>query len=96
MDDAQTAFSGHGDGSTGLRDGVHGGAQERNIEWDVTRQARTDVDVRRQHVAIARSEHDVVERQALAQIRLKHGRLYTKFRAVQALRNEATADWSVV
>src|SRR5690606_38273010 len=78
VDDAEPAFAGHRDRRASLRHGVHRGADEGDVQAYFARQPRADINVRGHDVAIARYEHDVIERQAFARGRLKHGALYTK------------------
>ena len=66
------------------------------LRLDVAGEARANVDVRRQDVAVRRDEQDVVERQALAQSRLKHGALYTKHSAFQLARGFERSAWLAV
>ena len=52
---------GQGDGETGLGDGVHGRGDQRNVEVDVARQARLQVDFGGQDLGVGRQEEDVIE-----------------------------------
>ena len=61
VDDAHAALLAHGDRHLGLGDRVHGGAEQRDVELDVLREARADVDLRGQHRRVARHQQDVVE-----------------------------------
>ena len=63
VDDPDAAELGHGDRHPRLRHGVHGRAEERQVQRDAPRQARADVDVARQRGRMPRAEQHVVERQ---------------------------------
>ena len=57
----------------GLGDRVHRRADERHPQRDRRRQARGDVDVARDHLAVRRDQQDVVEGQRFAKLVLEHG-----------------------
>ena len=53
VDDADAALLRHRDGQAALGDGVHRGAEDRDVQADVARQPRADVDLTGQHRASA-------------------------------------------
>jgi hypothetical protein len=71
--DADAAHPRHRDGGLRLGHGVHRRRQQRGLERDSTRQQGRDVDVARQHLAVARLEQDIVERQGIADLVARHG-----------------------
>ena len=79
MNDAQTAFPGHGDGQTGVRHRIHGGGQKRHVQLDGGSQHRGGVHVARQHVAFTRNEQHVVEREPGAEILFQHKTTLSSF-----------------
>src|SRR6185295_11079691 len=79
----EPAFSGHGDGGPGLGDGVHRRADQRDVQRDLAGQPGPDIYLGGHDITVTWGQHDVVERQALAQGGFKHGRLYMKPRHVQ-------------
>ena len=76
VDDADTAFLRQGNGKVGLGDGIHRGADQRNVELDVVGQKGRHVGVTRQHVRTGGQQQHVVKRQALGQRLFKHGGLH--------------------
>jgi hypothetical protein len=84
VNDAHSTLASHGDGGTRLGHGVHRGADDRDVQLDGSREPRTHIGFRRQDLAVRGHEHDVVERQALAKISVKHGRVYLGFRDLQS------------
>ena len=64
VDDAEPALLGHGDGQARLGHGVHGGGDDGDVQADVAREARGDVDEVRMDVGAGRAEEDVVEGEA--------------------------------
>jgi hypothetical protein len=65
VDDAEAALARHGDGGPELGHGVHGGAQERDVDRDGLGQPCPRGRLGREDLAEGRHEKDVVERQAL-------------------------------
>src|SRR5262249_13367909 len=62
----------------GLGDGVHRRGNQGDVQLDVARQSRPDIDLRREDVAVRGYQHDVVERQALPELLVGHGRAYPR------------------
>ncbi|KAF5037374.1 hypothetical protein DSECCO2_565270 [anaerobic digester metagenome] len=58
---ADPAAAGQGNGHAGLGDGIHGGADEGDVELDVRGQPRGDVGFVREHFRVVRQEQHVVE-----------------------------------
>jgi hypothetical protein len=65
VDDADSAFSGDGDGEACIGDGVHGGGHNRDFESDSGEKLGGDVDFTRQDLGSAGDEEYVVEAKAL-------------------------------
>ena len=63
VDDPEAALLGHGDRETRLGDGVHGGRDDRDVQADLARQARAQVDLAGMDFGVGRKQQDVVERQ---------------------------------
>ena len=61
VDDADAAGLRHGDRHVRFGHGVHGRGDDRDIEQDIARDARADIDVRRQDVGQAGLQQHVVE-----------------------------------
>ena len=82
MDDADAAQQRHGDGHLGLGDGVHGGADEGDVEGDIARQARLEAGFGRQEIGVLGDQRNIVVSQSrvtellheMVQIRVDHGR----------------------
>ena len=55
-----------------LRHGIHGGADNRNVQCDLARQAGASIDVGGDHFAASRFEEDVIESKALREYVLNH------------------------
>src|ERR1043165_4523676 len=64
MDDAEPALLGHGDGQARLGDGVHRCGDDGDVEADLAREARGDVDEVGMDVGAGGTEEDVVEGEA--------------------------------
>src|SRR5690606_26565898 len=79
VDDADAPFTGHGDRGAGLGDGVHRSADDWDIQLEAAGQARANIHVCGEHLAVGRNEHDVVECQTFARALLKHGVAYYVF-----------------
>ena len=65
VDDADAALSGDGDGHAILGNGVHGGADEGDVQMHLPGQAGVQINVRRQHIAGGGDEQHVVKGEAL-------------------------------
>ena len=65
MDDADAALPGDGDGHAVLGDGIHGGADQRNIQMNFTGQAGVQINVGGQHITGSRDEQHVIKGQPL-------------------------------
>ena len=65
VDDADAALTGDGDGHAVLGDGIHGGADKRDIQPDLLGQLGVQVDVGGQHVAGRGDQQHVVKGEAL-------------------------------
>ena len=63
VDDAEAAVLRHRDGEPRLGDRVHRRGKDRDVEVDVARQARRDVDEVRVQLRLRRFQQDVVERE---------------------------------
>ena len=61
VDDAHAAFAGKGDGKAGLRDRVHCGADERDVQADVPCERGADVHLRGQDVGTPGHQQYVIE-----------------------------------
>ena len=61
VDHAQPALLGHRDGEARLRDGIHRGGNDRNVQRDVVRELRPQVHVARVDARVRREEQHVVE-----------------------------------
>ncbi len=72
VDDAEAALLRHRDRGPRLGDGVHGGAEQRDVEPDRARERGGDVGVARQDARGGGDEQHVVEGEALAQLRRQH------------------------
>ena len=66
VDDGHPALPRQRDGQGGLRDGVHGGGQQRDVEADLAGQAGADVGLFWKHPGFRRDQEDVVETKAFA------------------------------
>ena len=64
VDDAEPAVLRHRDRQPGLGDRVHRRGEDRDVEADVAREARGDVDEVRMQLGFRGPQQDVVERQA--------------------------------
>ena len=76
VDDADAALLRQGNGQIGLGDGIHGGADQRDVEFDFIGQQGRDVRVTGEHVRMRGQQQHVVKRQALGQRLFKHGGLH--------------------
>ena len=65
MDDADAALAGDGDGHPVLSHGVHGGADEGDIQMDLSGQTGTQVDVRGEYIAGGGDQKHVVKGKAM-------------------------------
>ena len=65
MDDADAALPGDGDGHAVLGDGIHGGADQRDVQMDLAGQAGVQIDVGGQHIAGSGDEQHIVKGQSL-------------------------------
>src|SRR5438094_645054 len=63
MDDTETAEATKRDGEPRVRDRIHGGGEDGNVEADLVREARLGGDLGREDVATGRDQEDVVEGQ---------------------------------
>ena len=61
VEHADAAVAGHGDGHAGLGDGVHGGRENRDVEFDAAGQARLGVNSGGDDVGFSGEEEDVIE-----------------------------------
>jgi len=75
VNDADAAFLGEGDGQLAFGDGVHRRGDDGDIEMDIARQLGADIDVARQHFAVAGFEENVVESDALISDAVLHGEI---------------------
>jgi hypothetical protein len=71
---ADAAVLRHADGGLVLGDGVHRRRDQGDVEGDLSRELRSEIDVGRKDVAGAGHEEDVVERQSLANPAIAHFR----------------------
>ena len=60
VNNPDAAFAGDGDGQPRLGDGIHGRADDGNVDLDVASQSRTHVDFTRQDLRFGRNQHDIV------------------------------------
>ena len=67
MDDADTTLTGDGNGHAVLGNGIHGGADEGNIQTDLFRQLGVKVHVGGQHITGRRDEQNIIKGEALLQ-----------------------------
>ncbi len=81
---ARTALAGHGNGHTGLGDGVHRRGQERDTQVDAAREPGAGIGVAGLQVRVARQQQDVVVGESWRQdlvvvppVFLRHGDLPT-------------------
>jgi len=65
VDDSDPALAGEGDRHASLRDRVHSGRHDRDLELDLTREPGPRGDLVRQDGRLGRDEEDVVEGQTL-------------------------------
>ena len=73
MNDAHAALARHGDGQTGIGDGIHRGAEHRHVQADAGHQLGMQIDILGQHAAAMRHKQHVVKRQPFANfVKLKH------------------------
>ena len=63
VDDADPPFLGKGDGHVALGHGIHGGAEQGDIEANPPRELGRDVNIRRQDLTVAGFQENVVEGQ---------------------------------
>ena len=66
VDDADAALPGDGDGHAVLGDGIHGGADDRDVQLDLVGELRGEIHVRGEHVALGRDQKHIVKGQAFA------------------------------
>ena len=85
MDDADPAFTSHGDSGFGFRHRIHRGTEQRDVDGDITTNPGLEIYLRRQMFAVSWNQQYVVESEALAELRVKHGREYSSeaFRRVK-------------
>ena len=67
MDDTDTTLTGDGNGHAVLGNGIHGGADEGDIQTDLFRQLGVKVHVGGQHIAGRRNEQNIIKGEALLQ-----------------------------
>src|SRR3990170_4493954 len=72
MEDANPPLSCQGDGHLGLCDGIHCGADDRNVDGHTPGQAGTHIDVSRLHFGLCGNEEDVIKRQPLWDHAINH------------------------
>ena len=60
MNNPEAALAGYGDGQTEFGDGIHGRADNGNVDLDVASKPRTHVDFTRQDLRLGRNQYDVV------------------------------------
>ena len=72
MNDPEAAFAGYGDGQTGLSDGIHGRADNGNVDLDVARKPRAHVHFNRQNLRLGRNQHNVIIGQSQAWFLIEH------------------------
>ena len=73
VDDPDAALLGQGDGHPGHGHGVHGRADEGDVERDVPAQARRDRGVLGDDVGLGREDEDVVEGEGFPDLVVEHG-----------------------
>ena len=61
MDNSDAALLCHGDGEARLGDGVHGGAEQRNIQSDIASDSCLRAHLGRNHFTVGRDKQNVVE-----------------------------------
>ena len=72
VDYTHAALASQRDGHLGLGDGIHGGGKNGNIQLDFACQLDGQIGVLGQHLALARYQQNIVERQALSNMILQH------------------------
>ena len=73
VNDPDAALLRQCDGQMRLGNGVHGGADNRNIEGDIPGQAGSRVGVGRQHLASRRLKNQIIEGETFGDARIDHG-----------------------
>ena len=63
MNNADAAFAGNGNSHRSFCNGIHTRAHNRNIQFDIARQVRRDVDFLRQYVGFCRDQENVIKSQ---------------------------------
>ena len=79
VNDSYASLPGYGNSHRRLRDRVHSGRNNRNVEADVTRKLTLHAHLARQHLRICRHKQHIVECQALllhSFINKRHGSLF--------------------
>ena len=79
VNDAQTALTRHGNGQPRVGHGIHGRAQQRDVELDGWGQHGRGVHIPRKHAACTGHQEHVVKCKACANVLLQH-RTYPPFR----------------
>ena len=69
----EAALLGQGDGQLALGDRIHGRGDDRDVEMDVARELRADVDVAGNDVTVGGLQQDIIERDALIRDSVLHG-----------------------
>ena len=64
VDGARAAFSCHGDRHFGFGNGIHRGAEQRDVQRDAIGESGFQRNIRRQNVAFRRNQQNVVKRQS--------------------------------
>ena len=64
VNDADSAFTGQGDGHRGLRHGIHSGRYNGDVQGNVSGETGVEVYCAGQHLGIRRDEKDIVESEA--------------------------------
>ena len=72
MHDADPPLLGHRNGQPRFCHGVHGGADNGNIQLNVPRQTSSGVDLARENVRFRRYQDDVIVRQSNPNLLLQH------------------------
>ncbi len=79
VDDTDAAGLRHGDGEPRLRHGVHGRADEGDIDPDIARHEGAGIDFVRHNPRLRRHKNHVVIRQPQSRFFLQHRSLFTRF-----------------
>ena len=61
MNNADTTFAGNGNSHRSFCNGIHTRAHNRNIQFDIARQVRRNVDFLRKHVGFCRNQENVIK-----------------------------------